>query len=429
MTHAPCHRPWRPISMKFHATPPQRPVHLHRMTAKPWAALAAAALAALLLAGCGNEPPPAPAIAAPVIQGNTVRLAANHPQLALLKVAAVTTETSVTVELPAKLVWNEDQTQRIYPAFAGRVVKVLADLGKPLAPGSPLAELASPDFGQAQADAVRASIDLQAAEKTRNRVKELFDAGIVPRKDLEAAEADSARAKTELERTRARTALYGSGAQVNQQLALKASIAGVVVERNLNPGQELRPDQSGPGAPAAFVVSDPSSLWVQIDAREADIALLRPGATFSLALPALPDRRFEGKVVAAADFIDPQTRTFKVRGLVANKDRLLKAEMLGSARFVVARPVAALTVPAAAAVLQSGRFVVMVERAPGVFEQRRVEVLPEHLGRVEVKSGLSANERVVVDGALLLTRAFGNVASAANATVPTSEQRDPGGTP
>jgi membrane fusion protein, heavy metal efflux system len=387
------------------------------MTSNPLRTLLAAS-AVLALAACGNDPPPAPTIAAPVIQGNTVRLPANHPQLALLTVKPVVAESTITVELPAKLVWNEDRTQRIYPAFAGRVLKVEADLGSTVSPGSALAQLASPDFGQAQADAQRAQIDASASEKSRNRVKELFDAGILPRKELDAAEADLARARTEQDRARARTALYGSTGGVNQQMSLRASIAGLVVERNLNPGQELRPDQSGPGMPAAFVVSDPSSLWVQIDAREADIGLLRTGANFSLAVSALPDRRFEGKVVAASDFIDPASRIFKVRGLVANPQRLLKAEMLGTARFTVQRASAVPTVPAAAAVLQSGKFVVMVEREPGVFEQRRVEVMPEHLGKVEVRSGLSPGERVVVDGALLLTRAFGNVASAANATVP-----------
>lgn len=399
------------------------------MTPQLLVAYAAALATCTALTACGNDPPPAPIIASPVIQGNTVRLPAQHPQLALLKVEPVVAEGSLTVELPAKLVWNEDRTQRVFPAFAGRVVKVEADLGTSVAPGTALAQLASPDFGQAQADAARAQIDLQAAEKSRARVKELFDAGILPRKELDAADTDVARNRAEAERARARTALYGSGPAVNQQLALRASIAGVVAERNLNPGQELRPDQSGPGTPAAFVVTDPSSLWVQIDAREADIPLLRTGAVFSLSLPALPERQFEGKVVAASDFIDPSSRTFKVRGLVANPQRLLKAEMLGTVRFAVQRNTPAITVPAAATVLQNGRFVVMVERGPGSFEQRTVQVLPEHMGRVEVRSGLAAGERVVVEGALLLTRVFGNVASAANANVPSQNEPAEGLTP
>jgi cobalt-zinc-cadmium efflux system membrane fusion protein len=91
-------------------------------------------------------------------------------------------------------------------------------------------------------------------------------------------------------RAQARTALYGGSAQVNQQLGLSSGIAGVVVERNLNPGQELRPDQSGPGVPALFVVSDPSSLWVQIDAREIDTGVLRPARASSSKSPPTPAR-------------------------------------------------------------------------------------------------------------------------------------------
>jgi membrane fusion protein, heavy metal efflux system len=179
----------------------------------------------------------------------------------------------------------------------------------------------------------------------------------------------------------------------------------VVVERNLNPGQEVRPDQSGPGAPALFVVTDPTSLWVLIDARESEVGTLRPGAAFELVVPSLPGQKFEGKVIAASDAIDPATRTIKIRGLVANADRLLKSEMLATAR--IERTLSAgVVIPASAVTLRGARHWLFVQVQPGVFEPREVTLGYEGPRDVVVSRGLEVGEQVVSDNVLLLARAF-----------------------
>ena len=89
-------------------------------------------LAVLLLAGCGEraaptaqaEPP------APSVQGNQIRFSPDHPQLKLLAVVPATSGRSVRVDLPARLVWNEERTQRMFAPFAGRVTEIKADVGQ-----------------------------------------------------------------------------------------------------------------------------------------------------------------------------------------------------------------------------------------------------------------------------------------------------------
>ena len=372
----------------------------------PLTALTACTLLVLtLLAGCKEAPVPAAQPAAPIVQGNQLRFTAGHPQLALLGLTAAAPVKTMTVELPAKLVWNEERTQRIYPAFAGRVVAIKADVGQAVKPGSLLAQLASPDFGMAQADTMKALADSRLTQKSLARQRELFEAGIIARKDLDQAEADAARAQAEVSRADARTRLYGGGGAVNQQLALSATINGVVVERNLNPGQEVRPDQSGPGVPALFVVTDPSSLWVQIDARESEVGTLQPGAIFELVVPTLPGQKFEGRVTAASAFIDPGSRTIKIRGLVSNTDRKLKAEMLATARFE--RTVGAgVIVPAGAVLLNGSKHLVFVQTEPGVFEYREVTLSYQGSKEIAISRGLEVGDQVVSDNTLLLARQF-----------------------
>ncbi len=369
-------------------------------------AAAALALTTLGLSACKDAPPPAPPEpSAPILQGTQLRFPPGHPQLALLTSTAATPATQITLELPARLVWNEERTQRIYPAFAGRVTSIAADLGQAVQPGSALAMLASPDYGAAQADAAKARADVDFSRKTLARQRELLDLGVVARKDFEQAEADGARTQAELSRAQARVGLYGAAAGVDQKLALRAALGGVVVERNLNPGQEVRPDQAGPGAPPLYVISDPTTLWVQIDAREADAGTMRRGAAFELEVPALPGQRFEGRVTAVSDAIDPNSRTIKVRGYVPNANRLLRAEMLATARFE--RSVGSGVMVAAQAVRLSGStHSVFVQTAPGVFEPREVRIAWQGPQQVLVAAGLEVGDQVVSGNMLLLARMY-----------------------
>jgi cobalt-zinc-cadmium efflux system membrane fusion protein len=362
-------------------------------------------LALVVLAACTEAPPPPAAEVRPIIQGAQLRFPAGHPQLSLLKSTAAVPATTLNVDLPARLVWNEERTQRIYAPFAGRVTQIRVDLGQSVSKGAHLLSVSSPEFGAAQADAAKAMTDAKVTDKALARQKELFEAGIAARKDLEMAEADAARAHAEADRANARTRLYGGGQQVNQQLTLMSELNGVVVERNVNPGQELRSEQSGPGMPALFVVTDPSQLWVQIDAKEADVGTLKPGASFDLLVQALPGQVFKGKVVAAADFIDPNTRTIKIRGAIANPQRLLKAEMLGTAR--IQRQLGqGVVVPATGVFLRGTQHRVYVETAPGTFEVREVVLTYEGAKESVVSSGLSVGDKVVTDNGLLLAREF-----------------------
>ncbi|MBC7710228.1 MAG: efflux RND transporter periplasmic adaptor subunit [Rhizobacter sp.] len=359
----------------------------------------------LALSGCSEPVPPAPDAAAAVLQGNQLRYPAGHPQLALLTTVDVRPSTAVAIDLPARLTWNESRTQRIFPAFAGRVTAIRADVGQSVKAGSILALMASPDFGQAQADAARAAVDAQLTQKSLARQSELLAAGVIARREFETTEAEAARAQTEVTRAQARSKLYGGGSGFNQQLGLITGINGIVVERNLNPGQELRPDQSGAGVPPPFVVSDPTSLWVQIDARERDVASLRAGSTFELIVPTLPNEKFVGKVVTSGDAIDPTTRTIKVRGEVANPDRRLKAEMLATARLE-RHLGGGLLIPASAVVLRGTQHTIYVQTGLGMFEPREVRISYQDSKQAVVARGLEAGDKVVSENVLLLERQF-----------------------
>jgi len=252
----------------------------------------------LFLTSCGKAPEAAPPPEART-EGESIIFPANAPQIASIKSLVINMQPVPSAHLNGRVTWNEDKTVRIYTPFAGRVERILVQAGQTVAKGQALALIASPDFGQAQTDARRAESDYALAEKNMARLRELEQNGVAARKDVHVAEADQARASAELARARRRLELYGgAGKGVDQTYTLTSPIAGVVVEKSINPGQELRPDQAISNTPPLYTVTDPTTLWVQIDAAERDLSLLTRGKTITIRTPSYGDENFPATVAS-----------------------------------------------------------------------------------------------------------------------------------
>jgi cobalt-zinc-cadmium efflux system membrane fusion protein len=365
----------------------------HRLTRSAVTALMLAATG--LLGACQHdaesEPPE------PKVNGETVQLPVN--QAAGLTLTPVSDASKRTLLIPGRVVWNEDKTVRIYTPFSGHITHIDADIGSSVVAGQALAMITSPDFGQAQADYHKAAADMSVAQKNLERQKGLFEHGITAAKDLEQAQADYDRALAEHERVDSLMKVFGKPVNsVDQQFALKSPIAGVVVERTLNPGQLLRADQ--PVSPM-FVVTDPTDLWVQLDAGESDLVALKDGKDIALSSSLYPDELFKARVSRVADFVDPVTRTVKVRALVSDAARKLRGEMYVTAHVEVDAP-AMPAVPATAVYLNDSKSYVFVVTGPDSYTRRLVQTRSNAGGDVLISQGLKAGERVVSQGALYL---------------------------
>jgi cobalt-zinc-cadmium efflux system membrane fusion protein len=291
------------------------------------------------------------------------------------------------------------------------VNKVLADIGQTVEKNGALAAVESPDFGQAQSDARKAESALKLAEQSLARERELFAHGAAAQKDVEAAEDAEVEAAAEHSRAVARLAAYGATADsVDEIFTLESPLAGTVVDKRVTPGQEIRPDQMLANIPEVtdplFVVSDPSHLWILIDATELDVVRLQPGREFTFTARAFPDEVFTGHVDKVSGFIDQDTRTIKVRGSVDNPSGKLKAAMFVNVDLASdAAP--SLCVPAKAVFLKGEKHYVFVEESPGEFARQEVVTGSEQDGRIPIISGLQAGQQVVTEGCILLQQLLG----------------------
>jgi membrane fusion protein, heavy metal efflux system len=407
---------------------PIRPARLHRNVL----VFGVSVLASLGLAACHSENKAAAETTQIKIEGDKVSLPPGAPQNATFVVEDAKSIEKTILHFTGRLIWDEKTTVPVFSSVAGRVNKIEVNLQQYVTKGDTLATMESPDFGQAQADASKAEADMKFSERTLNRVRDLYEHGAAPQKDVEAAQDDFENKKAELQRSIARLKLYGVGIEttVDGMFPLKAPLSGLVVEKRINPGQEVRPDQILANDPNVikplFVISDPKRLSVVLDVTELDISGLKPGQTLQVHTRAYPERTFEGKLEVIGDSLDPLTRTVNVRGYVDNTTGLLKAEMYVGVDVDVDRiaeeiaPESAtgnaaksgdptpphagppVEIPVKAVFTKDNQHFVFVEKSPGQYERQSVELGKEHAGRVSVTNGLAPGARVVTEGSLQL---------------------------
>lgn len=373
------------------------------------------ALLMVLVAGCSKPPDVVkPGVPGARIEDETITFAKDSPQLSTLRTVVVGRERDSFVRINGRISWDDSRTSRVTSPVAGRVIELRVMPGAHVRKGDVLALLSSPEFGQFQADARKSETDLALAERATNRARELHGAGVIPLKELQSAEADLERARTERQRTAAREKAYGSGRIVDQQFRLLAPVSGTIVDRRINVGQEVRPDQASDQP--LFTISDPRRLWVSLDIPEVLSKEIEVGEQVRISVPALPGEVFDATVEYVADYIDPQARTIKARASVLNDKRRLKAEMFVTADVTIA-PSKALLVPATALYLQGDKHYGFIEEGPGSFTRREFKAEEASLGFMRVVRGAIAGENIVADGALLLQQMLN-----AKATAPKTEQ-------
>ena len=335
----------------------------------------------------------------PVIQADTISFPGVKKPLNGVKSVSLELGANHLLTLPGRLVWDEDKTAKVFSPFAGRIHSVEVQLGQKIESGQVLAVIQSPEFGQAQADAKKSEAQAVLARASLTRSKELYDHGILAKKEFEQISADAAQAIAEFDRASSRVKALGAGYKtVDQKFPLKTTVAGVVVERNVYPGREITSDlSSGP----IFTVTDPKNLWAVLEASEVDIGRFTEGAEVVLFNNAMPNEKLKGKIIHIADFIDPVTRTVKVRVSVPNDSMRLRAEMFIQADIPLAR-VEGIVVPSKAVILIGDKHYVFTEVELNQFVRKEVKIGSQFADKTEITDGLKVEDKVVVEGSLYL---------------------------
>ena len=471
------------------------------------------------------------------LANGSARRTLDSPKEQAVKIAGLRTERAVAGEswqviaATGKVGPNTDQTVRMSPRIAGKVVSVRARLGDTVARGETLATISSVELAQARADYRQAQARAHAArdayqrqlklaklgafskrpaEEARgelmtaqgelaqaqaelaqgkaelaraegeraqcasrlSRARELYKDQIVSKQDLESAEAELKRdlaeveaahsrirqTEAKIEQAQARVGIAGSYHQREQKIlandllaakelkaakaeltaaelqvsaaadtirvlgavpggtgdtiALTSPLSGRVVQREANIGEMVGPED------ILFMVINLSDVWVEASLYEKDLAKVRPGQTAQVRVDAFAERVFTGRIGYVGDLLDPESRTAKVRCLVANPDGALKPEMFATITIITSKHGRAVLVPRQCVLDDSGKKILFTPcmeceqdvragtNACGSYDKREVKLGPVHDGKVEVLSGIRPGEKVVTTGAYQLLTAL-----------------------
>jgi cobalt-zinc-cadmium efflux system membrane fusion protein len=369
-------------------------------------AVAVFGLAAMTLAGlsaCGARSA-APSQAA-VTPQNVTLTSAQLQHIRLVQVAE--TDVHKTIEVPGVVDFDNDQSTAVTAPMTGLVTRLLVQPGQRVAAGQALALVDSSDFGAATGAYAKALATAKNARQIADTDKELAAHNGVSAKEAQQAETDAVNAAADRDAAlQALQALKIDPAAIRQiqagrpishiEGAIRAPIAGTVVEKLITPGQLLQA-----GTTPAFTVANLSKVWVMAQVLGPDLATVRVGDTAEIesgaANPPLP-----GVVDNVAGVVNPDTRAVSARVAVPNPGGLLKKQMYVRVRLRSQQSRRGLTAPVSAILRDDENLPFVYVAEGGGFARRRVTPGDRAGDQVEIADGLKAGERVVADGALFL---------------------------
>jgi membrane fusion protein, copper/silver efflux system len=151
-----------------------------------------------------------------------------------------------------------------------------------------------------------------------------------------------------------------------------------------------------------YRLADLSSVWVEADVYEQDLRFVRLGARADVEVGAYPGERFSGRISYLSPEVGAETRTTRVRVVLANPGGRIKPGMYASVSLESLGGEQAVVVPRDAVMYSGTHAMVFIEEAPGRYRAREVDVGTEAGGMKEILHGLAAGERVVARANFLL---------------------------
>jgi RND family efflux transporter MFP subunit len=263
-----------------------------------------------------------------------------------------------------------------------RITTVYVSVGQKVSVGTPLIAFEQTPFITA---AQSAEAGLVAAQRAYDRARRLADAGIVPRKDAEAAATAFAQAQ----------AAATTARRLAQLAVVRAPISGVITRLNASIGASADVNQP------LVEVADLSALDIVFNVAPSDAAHIAPGGavTLSAGETATGEALGVGRIMSVSGTVDTSTRSVEVRAQAPSSARALRVGETIFGQISMGVKPRAIVVPIAALVPEGDGFKVFVVNAANIALARPVTVGRRTDIVAEITAGLSGGERVVTEGA------------------------------
>jgi len=361
------------------------------------------------ISGCGAPQGPASAMTSySTGQGSTTQgelFTVPSDQLSHIQIVTVTPgRLNRVLRLTGTVAYNAFQTTPVISQAGGPVSRIVVSPGDHVRVGQPMLYLTSPDYSLQSATYLKARQSFDLADKNYKRAADLYAHHAIAERDMQQAESDRNQAQTDLDASASALRILGikdpdslAGHALSPEVPLFAPIDGEVVERLVSPGQLLQA-----GGTQCFTISDMSSVWVQVNVYQKDLADVNVGDEVTIQNDAYPNV-FHGKISYIASALDPTTRSVQARIVTNNPGQKLKKDMYVTATVNAGSISNALIVPDSAVLRDTENLpFVYVQTGANQFARRSVKLGISQGGRTQIIDGIKAGEHVVGDGSLFL---------------------------
>ena len=285
-------------------------------------------------------------------------------------------------------------TAPIHARVNGYVKMWYFDIGAQVKAGAILAKIDTPDldqqFEQARGELAKAQADLNLAQLTANRWKELRQSQAVSQQTSDEKAGDAMAKKAQVD---------AAQANVDRIKALQgfkditAPFDGVVTARRIDVGALVSSNNNG--QPGLFDVAAVDKMRVYVRVPQVYTASLHKGMVVALKLPQYPARVFQGILTTTSDAISQQSRALLVELAADNPDRLLTPGAYAQARFDLPLDPDKIVVPAGAVIFRNASPVVALVDGNSKVTLKQIDIILDTGTSVEVASGLDTTDRII----------------------------------
>jgi len=290
-----------------------------------------------------------------------------------------------TIRTFGTITYDETGLYTVNTKFNGWIEKLYVDfLGESVKKGQPLFDIYSPDLLTAQQEYLIAVRQQNGRKKNGARGSDRL---------LEAS-------RTRLaywDLTDAQIAQLETAGEIQKTITIYSPASGVVIKKNALKGHYVKAGEH------QYEISDLSSVWVDVDIYEYELPWVHKGMAAEMELAYIPGKQYTGEVLFIYPFLDPKTRTARLRLSFPNPDNALKPGMYANVTLQSELPELRLVIPQEAVIDSGVRKRVFVSRGQGKFEARDVTLGVEGGDYLfEVIDGLEEGEEIVVSGQFML---------------------------
>lgn len=295
-----------------------------------------------------------------------------------------------------------NQYAEITAPFSGRVTAVHLKLGMKTKPGTPLFEIASPEFTESQKLFFQAKTAFQNASLILKRQQDLKVNGVGSERDVEEAKANYEIAQKEYEHARAALQIFQIDINkliLGQSLLVRSPISGEVITHDIVVGQYIKSDE-----PSRAKIADLSQVWVVGMVKEQDLNLISKLDVAEISIAAFPDKKIKGTIYHIDEILNEDTRSVQVLVACQNSDKLLKPGLYVSVNFIE-KASDVIFIPEKSLLQYNDQSYVLVQIGQDQYLKRPVKTGITDQGKVQVISGLTVGECIISEGAFYLLNA------------------------